>query len=88
MQMGPRSHPESVPGTKGQSKHSYQDIVVAPWNDLEGLIHIVEQHPGEIAGIVMEPILCNTAVIAPRPGYLEGIRNLCTNAGVVLILTR
>ena len=45
----------------------------------------VDEHAGEIAAIITEAIMCNSNVIFPKPGYLEGIRSLCDERGIVLI---
>jgi glutamate-1-semialdehyde 2,1-aminomutase len=74
-------HPESA----GQPAASYQDTIVLPWNDIEAFEAVLCATFREIAGVIMEPILCNTSVILPRPGYLEKVRELCSSFGVVLI---
>jgi glutamate-1-semialdehyde 2,1-aminomutase len=56
-----------------------------PWNNLDLLSTRVEKERGHIAAIIMEPIMCNTSVIMPRTGFLEGVRELCTRHGIVLI---
>ncbi len=70
----------------GQSEAIASDILVVPWNDLDKLTQIVAVHSDEIAAIVMEPIMCNTGLIEPLPGYLEGVRALCDSYGIVLII--
>jgi glutamate-1-semialdehyde 2,1-aminomutase len=70
----------------GQSEAMAADIIVAPWNNLDELTRIVTIHSDEIAAIVMEPIMCNTGLIEPLPGYLEGVRALCDAHDMVLII--
>jgi glutamate-1-semialdehyde 2,1-aminomutase len=70
----------------GQSQASATDVLVVPWNDIEALTRVVTDHSGEIAAIVMEPIMCNTGLIEPMPGYLEDVRELCDSSGIVLII--
>ncbi len=82
---GPARAPVPVPGTAGQPRSAEQDIVVAPWNDLEAMTAILGQHRGEVAAIIMEPVLCNTGSISPKPGYLEGIQALCAEHGCLLV---
>ncbi len=60
-------------------------ICVLPWNDLQRLETTLREHGGEIAAIITEPILCNCSCLMPSPGYLEGMRELATRYGVVLI---
>jgi glutamate-1-semialdehyde 2,1-aminomutase len=80
---GPAELPSKVPGTAGQDLASGEHISVLQWNDLgkveERLAH------GDVAAVLMEPAMCNTSAIAPRSGYLEGVRKACTSAGAVLI---
>jgi glutamate-1-semialdehyde 2,1-aminomutase len=73
------------PQTAGQSLSALADLAVLPWNNLTVLEAFVEAHNSEVAAIIMEPVLCNTSVILPRDGYLEGVRRLCDKYGVVLI---
>lgn len=69
----------------GQSAAALADVDVLPWNDLDELSAYLERHGETTAALIMEPILCNTCVILPRPGYLEGVRELCDRHGVLLI---
>lgn len=82
---GPAQAPVPVPGTAGQPRSAEQDIVVAPWNDLEALKAILDQHRGEVAAMILEPVLCNTGCISPQPGYLEGAQALCAEHGCLLV---
>jgi glutamate-1-semialdehyde 2,1-aminomutase len=81
---GAAEAPVPVPGTKGQADGS-QDLVVCGWNDLEALERAFDEHRDEIAAVIMEPLLCNTGCIAPRPGYLEGAKALCARHGALLV---
>ena len=82
---GPPDAPSAVPGSRGQLATALEEMIVLPWNDLDLLRRTLERRQGEIAAVIMEPILCNTCVILPRPDYLEGARDLCTRLGIVLI---
>lgn len=82
---GPRERPHPVPGSAGQATSVLADVIVLPWNDLEVFSAVVAQQADEIAAVIMEPIMCNTGCILPRPGYLEGVRELCARYGIVLI---
>jgi glutamate-1-semialdehyde 2,1-aminomutase len=84
-QAGPAEQPQPHLPSAGQSAAAAQDVAVLPWNNLEAVRRYLERHASETAAIIMEPILCNTCVILPRPGYLESLRALCDRAGVVLI---
>jgi glutamate-1-semialdehyde 2,1-aminomutase len=84
-QMGALDDPRLVPGMAGQSPGALQDIVVAPWNDLDRLEATLRRHGAEIAAVIMEPVLCNSGVIAPEPGYLEAAQALARENGSLLI---
>ncbi len=82
---GPESCPASVAQTPGQSIGALDDIITLPWNDLDLFARVVRDRSTEIAGVVMEPINCNTGAIMPLPGYLEGVREITEKQGIVLI---
>ncbi|MGH3120051.1 MAG: aspartate aminotransferase family protein [Streptosporangiaceae bacterium] len=75
----------AVPQTGGQSAAALADLAVLPWNDLGVLEGFLAVRGGEVAALIMEPVLCNTSVIVPRDGYLQAARELCDRHGVVLI---
>ena len=82
---GPAEAPVAVPDTQGVAPGAIADMVIAGWNDLDHLKRGFEAHPGEIAGVIMEPMMVNGGVILPEPGYLEGAKLLCAQHGAVLI---
>lgn len=82
---GDARQPAVLPESPGQFSGSDSHVVVLPWNDLQVVKEYLEQHADEVAAIITEPVMCNTAVIPPLLGYLEGLRELCTQFGVVLI---
>jgi glutamate-1-semialdehyde 2,1-aminomutase len=71
-----------VAGSRGQAEET-SEIVVLPWNDLAALQARLARN--DIAGVIMEPGMCNSGAILPLPGYLEGVREACTKAGTVLV---
>ena len=68
----------------GISKGTADEVVIAPWNDIEALENILKVH-NDISAIITEPILWNSNVILPSPGYLENLRKLCDQHGILLI---
>jgi len=73
---------QSVPGvTAGVAN----DTLIAPYNDLEAVAQLVQDNKDEIAAIIIEPVAGNMGCILPDPGFLEGLRLLCTNENIVLI---
>ncbi len=81
--MGGERAPVPQSGTAGQDELAGQRIEVLSWNRLD----LVEERlgRGDVAGVIMEPAMCNTGAIFPEPGYLEGVRDACRKAGTVLI---
>lgn len=71
--------------SKGQVPNSVENLVVAPWNDLERLERILDQHGHEIAAVITEPVVCNSGCLMPKPGFLEGLRTLTRQYGALLI---
>ncbi|SEG67370.1 glutamate-1-semialdehyde 2,1-aminomutase [Bryocella elongata] len=82
---GEWDHPRTLAESPGQFDGEESHVVVLPWNHLPTLEQYLDQHRGEIAAVITEPVMCNTAVIPPLPGFLEGMRELCTKHDVVLI---
>lgn len=82
---GDSARPHAVPGSAGLTPHSADDLVVLPYNDLAAVRACFERLPGQIAAVICEPLLCNTGVIMPVPGFLEGMRDLCTSYGALLV---
>ena len=82
---GPHEAPHAVPGSKGQSRSVLDEVIVLPWNDLAVFEETVGRRAGEIAAVIMEPIMCNTGCILPREGYLEGVQQICRRESIVLI---
>jgi glutamate-1-semialdehyde 2,1-aminomutase len=80
---GPATKPEKIPGTTGQDFASGEHLEILGWNDLEAVETRLAS--GDIAAVLMEPAMCNTSVIPPRAGYLEGVRASCSKAGTLLI---
>lgn len=74
-----------VPTSPGVPAALAELTVTLPFNDLDSLESVFKQIGDEIAAIIVEPIAGNMNFIPPKPGYLEGMRNLCTQYGSVLI---
>ena len=82
---GPIKSPFSSPHSMGMTLGVVQDVVISPWNNPEILRAILDQHGDEIAAVIAEPIVANNACIMPNPGFLETLREECTDRGIVLI---
>src|SRR5271154_1836921 len=77
--------PNSVPGGGGIPKSAIANVVVASFNNLPSVEHRFKEYPGQIAAIILEPILMNVGLCMPQPGFLEGLRDICTKNGALLI---
>ena len=85
-QLGPRENPTRFPDSDGIPASVFDDVVLAPWNDLAALENILRRHGGELAAIIAEPIMANMGCILPRDGYLQKVRDLAHEFGAVFIL--
>lgn len=73
---------QTVPGvTAGVSA----DTLTAPYNDLEAVQQLAHENKGEIAAVIIEPVAGNMGCVLPQPGFLEGLRKLCDEEGIVFI---
>ncbi|MBB5057919.1 glutamate-1-semialdehyde 2,1-aminomutase [Granulicella aggregans] len=77
--------PATLAESNGQFSGADSHLIVLPWNNLAVLEEYLSRHGNTIAAIITEPVMCNTAVIAPQPGFLEALRTLCNGYGIVLI---
>jgi glutamate-1-semialdehyde 2,1-aminomutase len=75
-----------VPTSPGVPADFAKHTLTATYNDLDDVRGLVAANKGEIAGIILEPIAGNMGCVAPRPGFLEGLRELCTAEGILLIV--
>jgi glutamate-1-semialdehyde 2,1-aminomutase len=83
--MGPVESPNTVPASAGIPRSRIAETVIAPFNEPEMLAGILEAHRGEVAAIIVEPVQFNIGVVPPKDGYLEALRRLADEHGVVLI---
>jgi glutamate-1-semialdehyde 2,1-aminomutase len=74
-----------TPDSPGVTKGTAQDTLIVPFNNLTAIQKFIDQYPNQIAALILEPVVGNMGCVAPQPGYLEGLRELCTKHGIVLI---
>jgi glutamate-1-semialdehyde 2,1-aminomutase len=74
--IGPREYPSRVAGNTGIPQAIMDLIVVVPFNDLDAVERALTDNAGQIAGMIVEPVMMNAGIIAPQPGYLQGIKDL------------
>lgn len=83
--LGSEENPTVFAWSQGLSSNSQDDFIVLPWNNLELVQKVLESRHDEIAAIITEPVMCNSGCIPPVPGFLEGLRDLCTQYRIALI---
>ena len=74
-----------TPTSPGVTRAAAADTLVATYNDLASCERLCEAFPDQIAALVVEPIAGNMGVVPPAPGFLLGLRQLCTGRGIMLV---
>jgi glutamate-1-semialdehyde 2,1-aminomutase len=74
-----------VPNSPGVTAGTAKDTLLAKYNDVLSVAALFEKYGDSIAAVIVEPIAGNMGVAAPKPGFLEGLRDLATKHGSVLI---
>ena len=75
-----------IPGSAGVPAETAMHTLALPFNDLGVVQAAFAARPEEIACVIVEPVVGNAGTILPKAGYLEGLRELCTRHGALLIL--
>ena len=74
-----------APSSPGVTKGTAQDTLLANYNDLESVYELVQEHKGDIAAIIIEPVAGNMGCITPNLSFIQGLRGLCTQEGILLV---
>ena len=74
-----------APTSLGVPEDTTKNTIVLPFNDVESFKRVVDQNRGEIATVIVEPVVGNAGVILPKEGYLQTIRKITKEEGIVLI---
>ena len=74
-----------LPDSPGVPKSATSSTLTAPYNDLEAVKELFEANPGEIAGVILEPVVGNAGFITPDAGFLEGLRELTQEHEALLV---
>ena len=73
------------PNSPGVTEGTAKDTLLARYNDLDNVATLIEANKNEIAAIIVEPVAGNMGCIPPQKGFLEGLRQLCSDNGILLI---
>jgi glutamate-1-semialdehyde 2,1-aminomutase len=83
-EIGPAHGPASAVASSGIPAEIVALTLVVPYNDLAVTERVFAEHPGQIAGMLLEPVMMNAGIIPPQPGYLEGLATLTRRHGALL----
>ena len=84
-EVGPPDRPAQVPSSTGIPQAIMDLTLVVGFNDLPGVARLLGEYPGQIAGMIIEPIMMNAGIILPEPGYLAELKKLLNSHGAYLI---
>ncbi|WP_421762885.1 glutamate-1-semialdehyde 2,1-aminomutase [Ekhidna sp.] len=74
-----------TPDSPGVTEGTAKDTLLAPFNDIEKVKEVIASNKGEVAAIIVEPVAGNMGCVLPKAGFLEGLRSLCDEEGIILI---
>ena len=73
------------PTSAGVTEATAADTLVAPYNDLDAVARLLDEHRGKVAALIVEPVAANVGVVPPADGYLAGLRRLTADAETLLV---
>ncbi len=82
---GDGESPDAVLMTRGMTPRSADEIVIMPYNDLENAERVIRSHADELAAVIVEPINGQCGMVPAEPEFLEGLRRLTSELGILLI---
>ncbi|MBI2880934.1 MAG: aspartate aminotransferase family protein [Candidatus Tectomicrobia bacterium] len=82
---GDRRFPRAVPDSDGIPPEVIGNVVVLPFNDLEAVAERLRPLAREVSGVLIEPVMGSAGMISPRPGFLQGLRDLTRELGMLLV---
>src|SRR5262249_56648532 len=83
-EVGPAGKPAQTPASTGIPDAIIRLTLVAGFNDLDSVGRLLDEHPGAVAGMIIEPIMMNARIMHPEPGYLAALRDLLHAHGALL----
>lgn len=83
--LGHPERPAKIIESEGVPEKTAETVEVAPWNDIDAVEAILDEHINEIGGLIVEPIVMNVGMTQPYGDFLEGLRELCDEHNIVYI---
>jgi glutamate-1-semialdehyde 2,1-aminomutase len=83
-EVGPAHKPAQVASSTGIPRAIMDLTLVVGFNDLDSAARLLDEYPGKIAGMIIEPIMMNAGIIKPEPGYLAGLKELLHSRDALL----
>jgi glutamate-1-semialdehyde 2,1-aminomutase len=74
-----------TPDSPGVTEAVAKDTLTVPYNDADAVERTFATHPGEVAAVIVEPVVGNMGVVVPRAGFLQALRDLCAREGALLV---
>jgi glutamate-1-semialdehyde 2,1-aminomutase len=81
---GPAERPYPLPSSSGIPAAITDLTKIVGFNDLSAVRRVLDEYPGQIAGMILEPMMMNAGIIKPEPGYLQGLKDLLHSRGALL----
>jgi glutamate-1-semialdehyde 2,1-aminomutase len=78
----PADFPKALPDSAGIPRALESEVLIAPFNDLEQALRLIDAHHDQLAAVIVEP---GCRLIEPQPGFLEGLREATRRHGIVLV---
>ncbi|HEY5614952.1 MAG TPA: glutamate-1-semialdehyde 2,1-aminomutase, partial [Bacteroidota bacterium] len=75
-----------IPDSPGVPSSVASGTLNAQFNNLESVRTLIEQHRDQVATLIVEPVVGNMGCVPPEPGFLQGLRELCSKHGIVFIM--
>jgi glutamate-1-semialdehyde 2,1-aminomutase len=82
---GSRRRPKATPWSAGLPPAVLKHVVVLPWNDADACAEILEAEAAQLAGLIVDPMMCNAGLLPPAEGFLAQLREITERHGIVLI---
>jgi glutamate-1-semialdehyde 2,1-aminomutase len=83
-EVGPAHKPAQVASSTGIPRAIIDLTLIVGFNDLDGVARLLDEYPGQVAGMIIEPIMMNAGIIKPEPGYLAGLKELLHSRNALL----